>query len=138
LVVGEEGGPAAEGIYQVGALADGSAAYYRMSQGSDKYMVVGKRSFGPFGWVQIAAEFADLDLLVLTAHDAAWTETQVLVVSTRPGELDGPPLFERTYDDLEFDDSHTGQTSLVFIASGGGEVLRCTLDLAALRAGHDG
>ncbi len=133
VVVGDRPGPDAKGISQLRTLADGRTPVYGMYSNDDSFVMVGTRALGPYGSVRIGREYSNLDLLVFTADNDDWTETQLVVVSTKPDELEGPPLFAATYAELELDYTHRNDTSLVYFATRDGQLLHATLDLAGLR-----
>jgi len=138
MVVGDRKSPAASGHYQIRTLANGQRPLYGVSIDDEAFVKIGDQSVGPYGSIRIGREYADLELLVFTADNDEWTETQLVVVSTRPDELEGPPLFAETYAEFELDYTHQSDSSLVYFGSRDGEILHASLDLAGLRAAADG
>ena len=136
LVVDGTPGLEVDWLYGLGELPGGEATY-GFGEGGKDFMMVADVPVGPFDSVSRGVHYANLELLVFTAHDEAYTSTELVVVSTRTGER-GEVLFRERFDDLEEDYMNRDRDRLVHYAASAGRVERLVLDLVALRSGSGG
>lgn len=134
LVHGDRGGPVGKSVNGVERLSDGITPFYELYDGENSFLIVGDRSFGPHRSIWIKEELYGQELIYYTVYNEAWTQVELVIVSMRPGEIEGPPLLVETYDEIDVDYTNVDRSRLVYFASVGGLVKRVTLDLEMLRS----